>query len=172
MRTKYKHLYVEVLQDQDPINPREDDNLGTMYCFHGRYNLGDKHKLSLEAVKEIEKCESYITLPLYLYDHSGITISTTPFSCPWDSGKVGIITVHSRDTEGLTDEQVRNALIAEVASYDDYLTGNIYGYQVTEPDGDEVYSCWGYQGSDAALRDAKDFVDNHQPRQLTLNIGE
>jgi hypothetical protein len=28
---------------------------------------------------------------LYLYDHSGITISTSPFSCGWDSGQVGFI---------------------------------------------------------------------------------
>ena len=26
------------------------------------------------------------SLPLYLYDHGGITMSTNPFSCPWDDG--------------------------------------------------------------------------------------
>lgn len=33
----------------------------------------------------------FYALPLYLYDHSGITMSTTTFSCPWDSGRVGMI---------------------------------------------------------------------------------
>ena len=33
----------------------------------------------------------YILLPLYLYDHSGITMNTTGFSCSWDSGQVGFI---------------------------------------------------------------------------------
>ena len=33
-----------VMQDEDPINPREDyDNFGKMACWHRRYNLGDKH---------------------------------------------------------------------------------------------------------------------------------
>jgi len=33
-----------VVPDDDPINPREDnDNFGTMICFHSRYMLGDKH---------------------------------------------------------------------------------------------------------------------------------
>lgn len=32
-----------------------------------------------------------LVLPLYLYDHSGLAMNTTGFSCPWDSGKVGII---------------------------------------------------------------------------------
>lgn len=29
--------------DPDPPNPRDDDNLGVMICWHRRYNLGDKH---------------------------------------------------------------------------------------------------------------------------------
>ena len=29
--------------DTDFANPRANDNLGVMVCFHRRYNLGDKH---------------------------------------------------------------------------------------------------------------------------------
>ena len=32
-----------------------------------------------------------VMLPLSLFDHSGITMNTTGFSCPWDSGQVGWI---------------------------------------------------------------------------------
>lgn len=39
----------------------------------------------------------YVLLPLYLYDHSGITMKTSGFSCPWDSGQVGFIYA-SKDT--------------------------------------------------------------------------
>ena len=39
----------------------------------------------------VEALGKYVILPLYLYDHSGITMSTGPFSCPWDSGQVGWI---------------------------------------------------------------------------------
>ena len=35
--------------------------------------------------------KGFTMLPLYLYDHSGITMSISPFSCPWDSGQVGWI---------------------------------------------------------------------------------
>ena len=35
--------------------------------------------------------ENLVYLPVYLYDHSGLVLQTTPFSCPWDSGHVGII---------------------------------------------------------------------------------
>ncbi len=35
--------------------------------------------------------DKHVILPLYLYDHGGITMSTGPFSCRWDSGQVGWI---------------------------------------------------------------------------------
>ena len=39
----------------------------------------------------LDNLDKYVILPLYLYDHSGITMSTSVFSCPWDSGQVGWI---------------------------------------------------------------------------------
>jgi len=46
--------------------------------------------------EDLAKCynaaiKTHIILPLYLYDHSGITMNTTGFSCGWDSGQVGYI---------------------------------------------------------------------------------
>ncbi len=38
-----------------------------------------------------------VILPLDLYDHSGITMNTTGFHCPWDSGQVGYIYVMPED---------------------------------------------------------------------------
>ena len=37
-----KKFELEVVQDTDPESPRTWDNLGTMVCFHKRYELGDK----------------------------------------------------------------------------------------------------------------------------------
>ena len=37
--------------------------------------------------------DKYITLPLYLMDHSGLAMQTTSFNDPWDSGQVGWIYV-------------------------------------------------------------------------------
>ena len=34
---------LRIIQDENPYNPREDDNLTKMVCFHNRYDLGDKH---------------------------------------------------------------------------------------------------------------------------------
>ena len=95
-----------------------------------------------------------VILPLYLYDHSGITMNTTGFHCPWDSGQVGFIHVSLEDVRreygvrrvsAKLRQTVEGALRAEVGVYDDYLRGNVYGYAI-ERDGDHVDSCWGYFG--------------------------
>jgi len=126
-------------------NPRENDNLGSMVCYHRRYNLGDKNpylpghykpnprdfsgwrdmRQYLEKVHDLAVC-----LPIYMYDHSGISLSTKPFSCPWDSGQVGFIFVSKeklrkeygvkRVTASLVSKAER-ILIAEVEEYNQYL---------------------------------------------------
>lgn len=109
---------LEIHTDEDPQNPRDWDNLGVMICFHRRYNLGDdKTKISeltsdtVEAAQELrERIEKKggIVLPLYLYDHSGITMKTTPFHCQWDSGQVGFIYITKKKMreEGYTQKWV------------------------------------------------------------------
>lgn len=98
----------------------------------------------------------YITLPLYLYDHSGITMNTIGFSCPWDSGQVGII--YAPEQTALEEcgslEKALQYLKNEVEVYDQYLTGDIYGIKVEPKENNQVEyedSCWGYYGYDYTL---------------------
>jgi len=139
--TKYK---IKIEQDTDPINPRTDyDNFGEMICFHRRYILGDEHDYKHEdydgwnalynALRK-EEDPAEVVLPLYLYDHSSITISTGPFSCPWDSGQIGFIIARrskilrefsrKRISPELRD-RARQILEGEVKTYDQYLTGDV-----------------------------------------------
>jgi len=155
-------ITVNIYPDDLNESPREWDNLGTMVCFHGRYNLGDKHNYqSPEDLNRYVTNENCVSLPLYLYDHSGITISTSPFSCPWDSGQVGIIFISHENirkeysVKRITKkvrEKVIKYLIGEVKTYDDFLTGSVYGFNatLTDKDGEEIAedSCWGYYGDD------------------------
>ena len=150
-------LTLKIETDEDPRNPRKEfDNLGTMACFHNRYTLGDDHTLSIEEVKEIEDSKKYISLPIYLYDHSGITMRTTPFSCPWDSGKIGIIYVSKEQIRKEYNwklitkkrlEKIEGYLKGEVEMYNQYLTGEVYGYTITNDEtGEEIDSCGGFYG--------------------------
>ncbi len=101
---------IGIFHDQMPIDPREYDHLGTLLCWHSRYSLGDEpddylpgsngegryvksvYDIDNPAQVENDLVESgHVVLPVYMYDHSGITISTTPFRSKWDSGKLGFI---------------------------------------------------------------------------------
>jgi len=92
-----------------------------------------------------------IVLPLFLYDHSGISMSTGDFGDRWDSGQVGFIycpmSTARKEWTG-TDEEIQARAIArmegEVRVYSSYLEGDVVGFVAEDPDGGEIDSCWGF----------------------------
>jgi hypothetical protein len=149
---------------EDRVISMENDTVNVIYsCLldDSDYDFDDAWARADDMVRRgVERminrvfCDNYIALPLYLYDHSGISMSTGSFSCPWDSGCVGVIVCH-RDTvkkefDG-DEDRARKALEAEVEVYDQYLRGDVYGFIVEMFDGkdwNEIDSCWGFFGSD------------------------
>ena len=160
---------LRIYQDDCGDSPREWDNLGVMICWHKRYVLGDKHQFTNpEDFKEWLKQNKAVVLPLYMYDHSGIAISTNrnyPFNDPWDSGQIGwIYATHERlkkeyKTTRITTkmlEAVERTLMQEVETYNDFVQGNIYAFRVIERSTCDkcgevqettINSCGGFYGS-------------------------
>ena len=182
---KYNGYTIKIQQDSDPIDPRESDNLGTMVCYCRSHNLGDKHEhATQEAFKEWldENKDNIILLPLYLLDHSGITMRTSPETfraCDpqgWDWRCVGVIYVTKEKVrkeygwKKITPARIKKIsgyLASEVETYDQYLTGDVYGYTVESPTGGEIDdgSCWGFFGHDhkasGLLESAEGAIDYH-----------
>lgn len=131
-----------------------------------------------------------VMLPLYLYDHSGLSMNTGGFSCPWDSGQVGYIyatreaILKEFSVKKLTEEpraKVERILRGEVKTYSQYLEGDVYGYVIYEIDeecdcdpepwltsctctshAEVVDSCWGYFGSDDALEEGRSVLKHYE----------
>lgn len=207
-------LILKIVQDCDPLNPREDyDEASVLVCDHRDYQLGDPdgHERAAEAIrnsrdyresweddysenyldfshgpdlyKAILRCSDIITLPLYLYDHSGLTMRCAPFSCPWDSGQVGFAFM-SKSTilkeyggKILTQDKRKRAadlIQAEVATYDSYLRGDCWGFAIEDQDGDTLDSCWGFLGdSDYCEQEAqsiyKDMIEEQKADNAFLD---
>lgn len=197
---------VEIYYDENPLNPRTDwDNYDTMICFHKRYNLGDKTNYTSGDFNNWEEFEYILKrdndilemLPIYMYDHSGITIRTTPFSCPWDSGRVGVIFItkdQARKCYGVKNitksvkELAHKMLESSVKVYSQYLEGDVYGYIIkakqTEEEeesgieAEELGSCWGYFGMTEVTEEAKEAAENakvtskvkEDPNQMQLAL--
>lgn len=129
----------------------------------------------------------YVSLPLYLYDHSGITMSTSRFSCGWDSGCVGVIVCDEetiqREFAGDRDKALK-ALEAEVAVYDQYLTGDVWGFIAEEREVDEdsylddnegweeTDSCWGFYGRDPRTNGMADHLSDDYADALDNPVYE
>lgn len=163
-----------IVNDDSPENPRDFGTLGTIVTVELRsYRLGDEI-LNRHELKRIEQDKNKIVLPLYLYDHTGISLDTKPFFCPWDSKQIGLIYVDKervrreynvkRISSKLT-EKVKQALNAEVEIFSEYANGDVFGfftYEIKEgisPDEIEsqyderltfVDSCFGFYGYNQA----------------------
>ncbi len=184
---------IKIFQDDASMSPRDWDTLGKMVCWHRRYELGDPHSfenpdaffadvVETAIASNTDTCAvrswiankmsakdaaaiSVVMLPLYLYDHTGISMNTKGFHCPWDSGQVGFIYASNdqiRKEYGVSKitADIRNRVIetleCEVASYSAFLEGCVYGFIVTR-DGEEIGSCWGFIGDyeDECLSEAR-----------------
>ena len=181
---KTKDKALNIYHENDPENPREWDNLGVMVCTHKRYTLGDKHTFNFDnhnSWNEVEKAikreyKTAVILPLFLYDHSWITMRTTSFNDGWDSGQVGFIYVTKEDIRKEYNvkrispkllEKIKGYLINEVETYDQYLTGEVYRFEVTDLNGVELDSCGGFFGTDFKMNGLADYIDKELIESLT-----
>lgn len=111
-----------------------------------------------------------VILPVFVYEHGGISISVSDFCDGWDSGQAGWIYATKedaykmimwgaryKDTNGnlvdVTEENWKKATIEELKSeikiYDQYLQDEVYGivteeYNPEDDSWEEVDSCWGF----------------------------
>jgi len=226
-----EHYRLIVRNDDFNESPREWEPLGKMVCWHRNYNLGDEHNysnpedfalhLALElddkfedeggTDEDIAKAwaiikKNCVILPLYLYDHSGITMSVSPFSCPWDSGQVGYIyctkeaakknwgiknggrvwdhVVYPRNKKNkensLTGMTLRECteknLKGEVKTYDHFITGNVFSFELQTKDAEGEWedkdSCGGFYGDDHVESGLIDYLPEeakHLVKELEWN---
>lgn len=175
---------IEIHQDCE-IDPRLDyDNLCTMACFHRKHILGDQvqknfpwpntqkgHDDFYKWLKENK--ENVVYKHLQLYDHSGLTISTStgyPYNDRWDSSSVGVIYVEKekilkefgfKEWSEEAEKKAFEIIDAEVETTDLVLSGHVYGYIIKDHLNEEVESCWGYIGfSNYCMEEAEKLVKN------------
>jgi len=126
--------------DQDSQNPWVDYT-----PFEYKLNSRNFYMAS-ENMPELDDTD-YWFAPIYAYCHGGMTVSTTPFSCKWDSGILGYVAVKrpSRGGEYKRRTEFYKELTAYVEVLDAYIKGDCYGL-VFEEDGEVIDSVWGFIG--------------------------
>ena len=106
-------------------------------------------------IKHVEK--TFVIIPLYIYEHSGIKLSTSPFSCRWDSGQIGYVYVNkdtirkeytTKKVTKAIKERVNQTIEAEIETYSQYLEGDVYYFDIVDSEGEVIDSCGGFFGTD------------------------
>lgn len=221
-------------QDSEHCDPRQWDNLGTMYIYRPGYSLGDE-QLPESGLPEIDcpvcdggerdvegpvhlresfgvmveeeptcpRCENSCTteptltewlreinavaaMPLFIYEHSGMTISSGRFvwladedemtredtashgrfigdDAGWDTSFSGVIVATRENIENLgapdDRESIERSLESEVSEYASWLEGDVYYYTVDGPHAPHD-SCGGFIGFDHAKEEAKQAAEH------------
>ena len=134
-------------------------------------------------------------LPVYLLDHSGRTVRTEPFDCKWDSGIVGLTYISKNAVveelqlcgknwkAAQREECGHHYLRSMMRELDDHMTGNTWGFTITDTLTDEdIDSCWGFFGDpkhvlEQGVESAKKFeeyaapVDDAIDKLTTLDLS-
>ena len=199
---------IKIFQDDSPESPRTWENVCKMVCFHNRYNLGDKHDYNLNDYESLEELKNAIVkkekvaviAPLYLYDHSGLIIKTGSFQgllpqghAEFDTSMIGFIFVtmetlnkefgfKRRSKKAI--EKAEEWIKIEVETYDQYLSGDIYGFQAIEiieskgTNGKTYYneenidSCGGFYGIDFKTNGMVDYLPEGFEELILENCTE
>lgn len=165
-------LTVKIYQDSDAQSPDEwEDDVVSMVttrnCYFerlceiwttGKHGHGEDCHEVMARGKEVK--DNYHVLPLWMYAHSGVALRVGdrggyPFDCQWDAGQVGFVLVKKR-------EGIRNVLKAaqcHVETWNQYLSGDVYGVVVEDPSGEQLESCWGFYGLDYAIGEGRSMAE-------------
>ena len=162
--TDGRKFQLVIEQDEFSEDPREWENLGTMLCCNRNYQLGDcnSNKETLEQLAEL--CRKYgktdeeidemdfreeiqflleqddiCGLPLYITDHSGLSMQTYRFDA-WDSSFVGLIFIDKQtffDGTCRKDDcdwkaEAKKRLESEIKTYSQFLEGDVQQYTLYE----------------------------------------
>lgn len=116
---------------------------------------------------------------VYLYDHSGLALSTEPFSCRFDSGQLGYIYEKRSDIRAefgvkrispKLEQKILNRLSSEINILEHWANGNVYEFSVA----DESYGgFYGYNHDESGLIEAvTDAVDSIRRQKLREHMAK
>lgn len=185
MKYKLGKQTLELIQDENPRDPREDDNISKLvFATHGKNEIKDdgfEFESSYESrddfitrgeaeLKEFFGDEMVFCSPVHVYAHGSVAYSmerSGQFNDRWDSGTCGFIIVLAEDLKETLNVENLNKLSlqcaelfakAELDVFNDYVGGNTYGYSLKDETGEEIDSCWGFFGDDIQSNGVLDHV--------------
>lgn len=160
---------VKIIQDHDAQAPNDDGDDNGLFLVTTK----NRHFQVLQNGDDAQACyadkdlrRTHWVFPVYAYVHSGVALSLDregQFADMWDSGHIGFVFAAKSEWRYQYRERKKcvsafKAAGSLVEQWNQYLSGDVYGFEITTPDGRDVDSCWGHYGLDWAIQAAKDAV--------------
>ncbi len=172
---------INIYRDEFPRNPRTEwGNFGTIVYRRGARNAIGDVGYDESGRDEFARRRDVVKLPIFACIHGGITVNTTGFSCPWDSGQSGWIFADyekirkefgvKRVTKKVK-EKIENILRGEIETYDTYLQGDVWYVEITKG-GDVVDGVGGIFGIDYARAKGREMIKAALPREIQTTLFE
>lgn len=153
-------LVVKLIQDSDAQSPREYGDTGLFLVANHRDfyvpEPGEKRvNGDFESLVERWKKTHWI-FPLEAYIHSGVVLALShEGNFPdrqWDVSQLGA--VFAAKDEWRLRKSARKAAQGYVETWNQYLSGDVYGVVIEDEAGNDLESCWGFYGLEYAQTEA------------------
>jgi hypothetical protein len=163
---------LEIMIDESCESPREWDNLTMIVTVkNNHHDIGDIQVRDSDEIRELlEDKKAKFAMPLYVYEHSGISLKCFedktmvgyPYNDQWDAGCIGMVftTEALLKEAGLfnsTKKEIIECMKTEIETYSQWCNGECYGFRLSEwskcdkcnqLEDKEIDSCFGYYGYD------------------------
>lgn len=130
----------------------------------------DKENFNVETFKQFH------VFGLEAYIHSGVSLSlSNEGNFPdrqWDVSQLGAVLISKKEFK--TRAKAKKCAQGLIEAWNDYLSGNIYGYQIEDNEGYEIDSCYGFYGDyeKNALQEARNTIDHMTNKGTTDHKGQ
>jgi hypothetical protein len=169
---KYRGREIEIRQDEDAQSPADFGDTGLFLVANHRQcyipEPGEKRIPDDTAELLARYKKTHWIFPLEAYIHSGVRLALShEGSFPdrqWDVSQLGFVFVSKK--EWRLSKKARAAALALIAEWNQYLSGDVWGYVV----GDD--SCWGFYGREYCEQEAKSVVDCQIKAELSAKLAK
>ena len=183
---EHRGLRLEIIRDDDASNPEDmTDSPVYLVHFHRQFERCPKEVpfSNINGFREFIRegaSEEWAVFLVTAEIHGGVSLSVYSDvrsfdpderrSLGWDTSLVGAVLIQKDPKywgDDITDdgfgEHTWEAVAeAHVAEWNQYLSGDVWGYRVIDPDtGDELDSCWGFYGQKHCIEEATYAADSY-----------
>lgn len=182
-------LIVKIYQDENMDSPQDwgDDAL-FLVANHRNFCVREKDitdeviseifmpeedaetNLYAERAKELKK--QYHVFGLEAYIHSGVVLALSRegnfVDRQWDVSQLGAVFV--KKTEARTRASAKKMAQGLIETWNQYLSGDVYGFMIEDAEGNHLESCWGFYGMDAVEEGANESAEGEAKRIMLKHI--